>query len=250
MKRLLTGVCIFFFSLSLAYSQIASQQVSGFKFPEDVVKYFVQSIKNGNFDDAIKTSAFYYDRIIDKINAKEMALRLKSIHPLTPFNAPTQYHSFIKLRALSDHALDIQMFISSLLLPEQFEVFLTNAERIVLSDNEQLLDSYLSSLEDIQRLGSLEFIRMDISSPDLQSGNVYKQIIKEREKVYDFDEEVAYTVLYKWNGKYYAGGFTFMKYGISWYVKDYFSSLSGLSSLCTLEPISGIEEYTREYVNN
>jgi len=242
MKHSLVFVCAF-----LCISTIAcSQPTSGFKSPEAVVNYFVQNLKNGNFENVIKTSAFNYDRIIDKIDAKEMGKRLMSIQLMTPFNVPKQYHSIIKLRALSQHAFNLQLLVSSLLLPEQFNDFL-QAKPIMLSGNEQLLETYLSSLEDIKKLNSLEFIRMDISNPEIQFSDAYKNNIERQKITYGFDEQVEYTVLYKFNNQYYVGGFIFARYGIDWYISNYSAILANQSALGYLEKISGINEYLYEY---
>jgi hypothetical protein len=241
MKKIV-GICIFFIVSIMA----CSQEGYGFESPEDVVKYLVQNIKTGNFENAMKTSVYYYDDNIDKLNAEEYIKWIKAIMFGTPLNVPKEYHSIIKVRFLGQHAMNIQMFVASLLLPEEFNDFL-QANPLLLNDNEQLLDKYLSSLSNIKSLNSLELVRMDISNPESQFSDRYKQRVESQKLCYNFDEAIEYTVLFNFNGKYYWGGYNFFRYNNNWYISSYNAILAGQSSFGTVEQISGIEEYLYEF---
>ena len=238
MKKTLVVVGLFF--LFSVFS--CAQQRGGFKSPEEVVKYLAQNIKTGNFENVLKTSAYYYDDIIAEFNAKEMAKRLNSIQFTNYLNLPNEYHSIIKARSLGQHALNIQMFVSSLLLTDEFSDFL-DAEPLILNDNEQLLNRYLSSLSNIQNLNTLELIRMDICMPELQFSDAHKQNIERQKLCYGFDEQIEYTALFRLNNRYYIGGYIFVKYGSNWYILGYNSLFLGQSPLGTVEQISGEDEY-------
>jgi hypothetical protein len=241
MKKALFFVGLFVSFLSLS----CAQQRTGFKSPEEVVKYIVQNVKNGNFENVLKTSAYYYDDIIDKFDAKEMAKRLNSLYIYPPLNLPKNYHSIIKTRLLGQHSLNIQMFVSSLLLPDEYDEFL-EGKVLTLNNNEHLLDLYFSSLDNMKNLNSLELVRMDIIRPDLQFSDMHKQNIEHQKLYYGFDEQIEYIALFKLNNKYYIGGYGFVRYGSNWYILNYISIFLGQSSFGTVRQISEISEYLYE----
>ncbi|GMO52619.1 MAG: hypothetical protein Pg6C_18420 [Treponemataceae bacterium] len=232
--------------LCLAFlSNSCTQQKAGFKTPEDAVHYLVQNVKSGNFENVLKTSSYYYDDIIDKLNAKEYAKRMNLITIPTPLNLPNEYHSLIKARFLGQHALNIQMFVSRLLLPEECGDFL-DYKSLDLNTNEQLLDTYFSSLSNLKLLNSLELVRMDVSNPDVQYGERHQKNTEQNKRIYGFDERIEYTALFKNNNGYYIGGYTFGRYGSGWYILDYYSPLANQST-GFVPPISSIEDYLDEY---
>jgi hypothetical protein len=220
--------------------------VSGFKSPEDVVKYLVQNIRTGNFENAMKTSAYYYDDIIDKLNAEAFAKGLNAILPGSPLSVPKEYRSLIKARFLGQHAMNIQMFIASLLLPEEYSSF-SKLTPLMLNGSEQLFDRYFSTLSNITTLNSLELVRMDVSYPESQYSDRHKQYVEKQKLCYNFDEAIEYTALFKLNGKYYWGGYIFYCYNDNWYISYYNASLTGQSSFGAVEQIPGIEEYLYEF---
>ena len=231
----------------LGFSTIScSQSGPEFTTPESVIEYFVQNISVGNFDNAMKTSAYYYDHIINKISSREMALYLNAILPSTQFNAPDQYNTLLKSKALGQLAFQIQYLVSSLLLPEQFDETFFAFRPVRLSDNEHILDVYFTYLSDTRRLSSLEIIRMDISNPEFQLSDDYIRGSNRLRVVYGFDERVDYSVLYRLNNQYFIGGFVLFRYGNNWYVNEYYSILQNKGPTGRLEKISGIEEYVNE----
>ena len=248
MKKLFPFIClilsVLFFSCSS--QKISLQQTSGFKSPQDIVNYLIMNIKTGNFDNTLKTSVFFYDNIIEKLDAKELAKQQFIIHPFNNLNSPKEYHSITKARFLGQHASYIQMFVSSLLLPQEFNDFLEGEPISLLPSspiNEKLLDAYFSSLSNLSDLESLELIRMDITLPKYQFDADFKQTSELGKLIYKYDEIIDYTVLFKMNNKYYSGGYLFFRYGSDWYIANYRSIFGETSAYGSVNLVSGIQEY-------
>jgi len=244
MKKLLFCSCLYFSIISLSCSQ--SQKEINFNSNEELMKYFIQNIKVGKFENVLKTSIYYYDEIIEKLNAKEQLLRSFSIDHFTQPNLPKEYGSLTKAILLGDYASKVQYFISSLLLPKEFNNSLK--EKSAFSFNDALsVDKYMSNMGSLDKLNSLEFVRMDVSYPEFQFSESFKQMNEFTKLVYNFDESVEYLVLLKFENNYYTGDIKFARYGKNWYIFNLYSPFAGTSLLGTLEQVSGIEEYLYNY---
>jgi hypothetical protein len=254
MKKALFYLTIFIFLTNLACSSLNSptkivslnsqieSKESGFKSPEDLVEYFVQCIRNGNFGDTLKTSVYYYDENISKIDSKARVKQVNAISMSMSLNLPKQYNELIKIRSLSSHCLNIELLITSILLPERYSEYL-EVKPFLFDGDDDLLDFYFYSMADVEKLKTFEFIKLVKYGEEFQSSENYKEYVKKQKSVYGFDDMADYIVLYKCNNTYYVGGFVFVSYNNNWYVFSYSSTISGTSVLGTLEEISGEEEF-------
>jgi hypothetical protein len=194
----------------------------------------------------MKTSAYYYDNIVSNIDAIEETWFLQAIHPVRTLTLPKEYYPIMKARLLASHASNIQFFISSLLLDEQFRDFL-RMQPVPLNGNEDILTLYFSNLSNTASLRSLKLVRLDVYNPEIQFNEINQKNIDIQRSIYHFDERVEYTALYKKDNKYYTGGYVFEKYGASWYISYYYSRFAGNSPLGIAEEISDVEEYLSRY---
>ena len=224
-------------------SMVFSQDARDFKTPESVMQYFVDNFKIGNFDNVFLASPFSDDSLVKKINPREMlnytGIVLFHLDP----NLPLQYHSIIKINLLGQYSAGLKRFIFSLLLSEKYPE-LVNLYSLEISD--LLLDNYFSLLE-IKNLLSLELIRMDIYLPEIQFSERGKNnALRQYNKILGCDEKIEYTVLYKHNGNYYAGGVIVVRYGENWYIESLSGTYSNIS-IGGLIKVTGISDYLNEY---
>jgi len=205
------------------------------------MEYFINSIKNGNIEQAVQTSPYYYEEIIGKFNVKESITWMAAIVP-TGINMPTEYKVLYKYYQLYGYSRNIQFFIWSLLLHENFpELLQMNPVRI---NNDNKIDEYLRQL-DINRLKDIELVRIDLYKPDLQTGDRNKRTKEVQQRIYGFEEQWQYTALFKHNNRFFVGGFTTEKYSGKWYISSLNCPLAGFSN--GLVNIPGTADYLNAF---
>ena len=209
------------------------------------MNYFVNNIKNGNFENVYHTSPFYYDSLIKKISPREMINYFNAIIFQNNGNIPIEYYSIIKYSYLGQYTHELRRLIIGFLLYDEFPEFVSNLR--AFNVNHEILENYFL-LMNIENLRSLELIRMDIYSPSLQFSersriNTTRQFIIP----YGCDDKIEYTVLYTINGIYYIGAITIVKYESNWYIYS-FGSIYANISRGSLIQISSLSEYLIEYV--
>jgi len=238
MKKIQCFIFSFFVFVNIVYSQDPNA-----KNHSDAINYFVYSIKNGNIERALQICPYNYDHIVRKFDAKESIKYMGSILPETT-NLPSQYLLLNKLDMLSHFGFYIRRFIWSLLLNDK----LSDLKDLnpIPNPNDSLINEYLTLL-DLARLKSLEIVRVDLYRPDIQQSSERNIRLKStQQKIYGFDEQWQYTVLYKCNNKYYVGGFFIERYNDNWYISNLGCFLANISSGQLIQ-VSGIVEYLYKY---
>jgi hypothetical protein len=221
-----------------------SQNNQNFSTPQAVMEYFVNNVKNGNFDNVFLTSPYSDDSLLKKINTREVIKYMGHLIFQLDRNLPSQYNAITKFILLGDYSNGLKRFIVNLLLSEEYPEYAIKLTPFQVDDS--IIDNYFSLL-DIKNLKSLELVRIDIFRPDLQFSkrgkeNTERQFVK----TYGCDDKVEYTALYKINGRYYDGGVTFVRYGTNWYIESLRSIYLSLGA-GTLEQVSGVAEYLSKY---
>jgi len=207
-----------------------------------VMEYFVNSIKNGNIEQTVQTSPYYYDEIISKFDPKESIMWMTAILP-TGIIMPVEYKVLYKYFNLSGYSKNIQTFIWSLLLYEKYPEFLQMSP-IHVNNDYKIIEEYLNQL-DINRLKDLELIRIDLYKPDLQTGEGIKRLNEVKQRIYGFEEQWQYTALYKFNNKFFVGGFTTEKYEDKWYISNLNCSLANFLGGLIICP--SVAEYVKAF---
>jgi len=215
-----------------------SNKTYALKSPESVIKNFVSCIKNGQIDNAIGLSPFNVDNFVEKINPKEELLYMNAILPMDSLIFPIS--SIRKYELLYRYVFQIKYFVYSILLPEEFSGLI--ALNLVTINDEEKVNRFISALN-VQNLKSIELVRFDIFNPENQFSERGRKYIDIQKEIYGLDEKVDYTVLYKNNGKYYAGTMTLVKYGNNWYILNLNSIYANWPSSGALETVSGVVDY-------
>jgi hypothetical protein len=223
---------------SLAFSQNSQN----FDTPEAVMRYFVDNVKNGNFDNVFLTSPYSNDSLIRRINPREV-INYVGVNIFNLENMPVQYHSIMKYNLLGRYSTIVKRFVFILLLSENYPEFVNMKP---MNINDTVLDNYFSSLN-IQNLRTLEFVRMDVYKPDIQFSergrdNAKRQYVN----TYGCDEKIEYTVLLRHNRKYYVCGAVIVRYGSNWYIDTLAGTYANIGQ-GNLIQVSGIGEYLKNF---
>ncbi|HNX57766.1 MAG TPA: hypothetical protein PKK43_01610 [Spirochaetota bacterium] len=201
------------------------------KSPAIVAARFAECMKNADFDGILELYAYHNDAIVKMIDPKAFALRLNA---LTPGNLPSGYYRITKIRMCANFSKQINNMYYTMLLPDTFENLIHLNNPVILKDNPEIIDQYLKAL-DTEKLKKLELVRMDIALPDLQKSERHQNIVARWKEVYQFDDKVEYTALYKLGDAYFEGGITFSKFGGKWYIDSLTSSLANIEPLIKIE---------------
>jgi hypothetical protein len=233
--------------ITIVLSSVYSQNNHNFSTPKAVMEYFVNNVKNGNFDNVFLTSPYSDDSLIRKINPREVINYMgHSIFQLDG-NMPLEYHPIIKFNLLGRFSTGLKRFIFNLLLSDEYPEFTANLTPFKVDDS--ILDNYFALLN-IKNFKTLELVRIDLFRPDLQfSQRAKNYAVMQYVNTYGCDEKVEYAVLYKINTKYFAGGIIFVRYGTNWYIESLSSPLLSIGA-GHLVRMSGIDEYLSEYEIN
>ena len=130
MKKALFFVLLFVLSISFSFSQT-------YITPEEVIRYFVENIKNGNIDNTIKISIYDKNNLLSKINPTESIKYFNSVILATDYmNLPTQFSTITKYNLLASYASQIKRFIFCLLLDDVFPNTNLNIDVKQVNENE------------------------------------------------------------------------------------------------------------------
>lgn len=193
-----------------------------FETPEETIEQFVILIQNNDFEGALALFAiqnmaegFDFDAQLDRLNSFQWVV----------FMAPTEYKSYEVLNQayqLNSAANNIKGLVYNLLLPD-----LDILSPYYLSDSEDENIDFLRDL-DPSKLESLELVRIDYSTPEYQRSDSYQDSVDFSKRVYGFVDQEEYLVLYKFEGNFYAGGFTLVDYEQGWQIVSLDARLAGI----------------------
>jgi len=232
-QKLLVIVCLSVIGI------FCTNKINALSSPESVFQYFVSYLKNGNIDAVINLSPFIHDNLVKKIDPKAEILYMDTLLPQDNLIFPID--SIRKYNLLSLYGSQIKGFISSILLPQEFSDYV-NYSPVPVNEDENKINRFISALN-VQNLTSLELIRFDIFSPETQFSERGRRFIELQKQIYGFDERAEYSILYRHNGKYYAGTMTVVKYGKDWYILALNSLFANTSISGAIELVSGTIDY-------
>ncbi len=240
--RLKWLVFLVFFGFSL---QIFGESQS-YSSPEEVARAFMEDMQKADFEHIYTLNAYSYDEIVDKLDAGALLHRAQTLIMSQNMGStlPRAYGPLIKMNILGRYSTQLKMLISSILLPEEFDDYLSAMPQYL--NDEDLIDLYLTSL-DVRRLKKLELVRMDYVLPDIQDSPRFLENLERQKASYGFDDKKEYTLLYQREDEYFDGAMTFVKYGDSWYIDGLEGLLQNASSSGVAGPLSGLREYLNLY---
>lgn len=229
----LTGI------LNIPALQIGSRSSSikgkAFETPEDVIEQFVLAVQNNDFDSALELFA-----VSNMVEGYDFEANIERIGAFLPINsmAPQDYEAYTVINntyQLDSASSQIKMFVYSLLLPE-----IDPTKPLFFQEIEDLNIDFLDALDPSQ-LDSLELVRSDYSSPEIQKSDRHQENIEKLADVFGFTDQEEYVALYEFEGDYYLGGFVLVEYETGWQISGLGAPLAGVSFYGSTNPISESE---------
>jgi len=198
--------------------------------PEEVVVRFTTYIKNQEFGNALNMFSINYSA--ERFNFLGYVERLQSFGDFVVL-LPTEYDAYIPLNqalAIRGSSIQIRYFIYNLLIPGCF-----SQGTIVLDKIEPESLKLIPKL-DPSRLADLELIRVDLAAPDIQLSDRHQNAVIEMGKIEGYISQKQLIALYKFEDKYYLGGFTISEFEDGWYIHSLDALLVGIDYyLCVTE---------------
>ncbi len=230
------------FGISAASSPAASSPATaskGFDTPEDAIESFVGYLKAGDYDGTLSTCAI--NSMASGFDYKKYAERLSVLPPIAMAGMPSDYAQYVKYNALKNTLTVMNQMIA-------FTVSFSLSE-----DNSGIINGMTTMLEDGQFpdgliedlnpdiLESLEIV--DIAKTSLHDTPTNRENQKKQAETYGADDIQFRSVLYKYMGSYYVGGFTLIEYNGRWQVQNMSDPIAGISAFGTPIPVSDKSEF-------
>jgi hypothetical protein len=231
MKKLFT-VIVFLLVAGLVFSQETGKEyLVHMDTPERLMEYFVETIRNGDFENTVNLFAFSHDENVRLLDNREEMLYMGSILQNQPITLPKSYTPIIKYYLLNRYVDYIRRFLFELLLPETFRDLKDfELHNLCEYDYEQDIELYIRSLNS-DRLRALRLVRIDPVDFDepYRSSDSLKNRNETEQRIYGYNDVSQYTVLYAFNCSYYIGAVTLYKYGNYWYIGEFRANAANIS---------------------
>lgn len=206
----------------------ADARQQGFATPEEAIEAFTQGISRGDVAEA--ASMWAGDNQAANLDLVALLERMGLYNPNDTSALPSDDPFFVQLGEISRAGLvsvQIYRFVVSLLLPD-LEPFQT----VPLGGDGPTAQGIADAL-DSGRLAGLRVERID-RVPDSEP---FVASMQAQAEIVGADERREYVVLYEWEGAYYGGGVSVLRYGQEWQIDTLASTMAGSAS-GGLEPSS------------
>lgn len=210
-----------------------------FASPEDAINYFVDCLKKNDFNGAL--AACGINETASGFDYKAFVERVQTLLPVMTSFLPSEYKPYLELnkaRITQQIMMQMSCFIISLNLPDEYGGMFTGTT-VPLPDK-KFPDDLMDAL-DPSKISDLEIVKIGKMGMHDDENNRENQM--KTAKTFGADDEQFRSVLYKYNGGYYMGGFTVIQYGGRWFVNSMSDPLAGIPAYGTPLKISGEEEF-------
>ncbi len=218
----------------------------GHSTPEETAAAFADAIAKKDLDVAV--SLFACNQMAENYDFAGMINRLQSWLSTMTMPYPSEGTLFTEINKEFQKNDVLKQIANVVFSLEGEEDYMNNS---YVSSNEKNVNEIVSDMEnacDPEELSTFEFVRMDVSNPELQLTEQNRTNQAKVSEIYGADDLMEYTVLYSYNGQLYAGGMTFICYEDDWYIYALFASLAGQSTYGYLTPTTE-QEYS-EMIEN
>lgn len=204
-----------------------------FNTPEEAIENFVEYLKAGDFDGAL--SATTAETLSSSFDYRKYVERMQGLWPAGKTYLPADYQQFIKCnryKYTNDMLQKMIIFSATLTLSEENATFV--AGDVMAYQDEKTLDDFITQLNP-ESIGSLEIVK--IAATKMQRDEKTQDILKMQAVPYGAEDQQCRSVLFKYNGGYYLGGFTLLQYDGKWQVYDMSDPTNGLNLSIVLAPL-------------
>lgn len=184
----------------------------GFKTQEDVIEYYVDKVRQGDLDGALK--AFAVNHMADNYDLAKQVDRTMAWAAGMPMLYSSKNSNFLESNRQAQAGAFMRQIVNmraSLYVDEQFLEGITVGP-VAKGEGEELAQSLISP-----DLSSLRIKQITDAVAELGIENI-KENFMEMIVPYGGEAISDYTVLYEYKGNEYLGGFVLIKYDGLWYI--------------------------------
>ena len=192
-----------------------------FSTPEDAIECFVDHMTAGEWEGAL--SACAVNEIAQNYDYQAMVERIQALMPNIQC-LPSEYEEYTGYnRASMSASLLRQMtwLTFSVTLPDEYDGFLEYMSIYEGIDFDDVVEDM-----DPAPVSGLELVRID--SHKMLESSQNEENYERQAAVYGADEQTSRVVLYEYDGDYYAGGFTLLRYNGRWLILGLNDPLAGI----------------------
>ncbi len=223
-------------------SQASSVAAKGFESPEQAIEFFIEKIKSGDIDGALGACASGLMAV--NYDYEKMAERLNAIMPIVNgANVPGSEYTLAAKYKETTYNTSILMQLSHIIygLNSQGENSKVIEGQPLMPIDDVDFDELIGYF-DPEVLKELKIVKIDEHSMNSDDRNRENQ--KKQAGILGADTQDFRSVLYEYDGDYFAGGFTLIEYDGEWFIVNMIDPLLGVSAYGTLQPVDSEEEFS------
>ncbi len=210
-----------------------------FSSPEDAIEYFVERLKDGDWEGALSACAI--DEVAKGFDYTAFAERLNVIPTAMMSYLPSEYEQYI---GYNKYRLRQQIMIQMACFSVSFNIAKDNSG-LLEGTTETLKDGKLPEgfIEQLSpnRISALRLV--DTGKVKMHDDERNRENQKKQAGVFGADDVQFRIALYEYDGNYYVGGFTLINYGGRWLIQSMSDPLAGIPMSGVPYPVSGESEF-------
>ena len=218
-----------------------------FSTPEDAIEYFVGCIKNSDLNGALGACAV--NEMAEGFDFEEYTQRLRVIQPFITSYLPSEYGEYAdynRYKVSQQIAMQAMNFVMALSIPEDY-TGLVEGTVIPIDEDDSTPKDIIKAI-DPSDISGLEII--DIGKAEKHDSERNRENQQRLAKCFGADDLQFRTVLYKYDGDYYVGGFTVIEYNGKWLIDNLSDPLAGIPAYGTPIELDDKSEYYDDYVED
>lgn len=208
-----------------------------FATPEEAIYYFVGCLKKGDFDGAL--AACGINETAKGFNYKAYLGDFLSLPPVAISYMPSEYEYYVeynRIKITQRMLMQMTCFMISFNLPEMYASMVEGKTELFKGEPDDLIAAL-----DPAKISGLEIIKIGKARHHDDPNSLENH--KRTAKMFGADDRQFRSVLYKYDGSYYVGGFMLLEYGGRWYINSMEEPYANVSVYGTPRKISGAEEF-------
>jgi|GEM_PF-3498459 len=226
-------------TVSNDFEEPISKAAVGFKTPEKAIEYFVENIRKGEYDAALASSC--YSLIAENFDYQQFSENIEVLSPPEHLT-PTEFDLYKTIHANYNESLvleQISMIVFQLNAQGRYSE-LVKGFPIGIEGADVDFDELIACFD--PRV--LKYLKIDnIDKSSYVENSAYKKDMVEMAVSHGAEDATSRSVLFKFNGYYYAGGFTLMKYDGLWYIDNMAEMLPSMRYSGNLEELEDRQEF-------
>lgn len=216
---------------------IAVGQDHGFSTPEETIRFFIECLKDADYERALRACAA--EEMAENYDYEAMIERIGIMSPMSRY-MPSEYGLYT---VYNRHAQEYHIFhqlswmVLSAVLPEEYSDFLN---MYPVQEPTVDFDNIVSDMNP-ERITSLEIVQIGRSY--LLNSERHQEYIAQEADIYGASAATSRAVLYDIDGKFYVGGIELLQYNGKWLISELSDPLIDQSPNGALIKVKSVSEF-------